>query len=162
MSKQILVIFTLFTILTAMSCQREDAVKKFPGVDRELWPLFEKFEQEAAARGHFIDLAETGITADITQIDEAHVAGQCHYNFDTPNEVSIDEEFWMIAGDALKEFIVFHELGHCKLAREHREDAYADGFCKSIMRSGVEGCEDNYNSTSRDKYLDELFDPDRF
>ena len=54
--------------------------------------------------------------------------------------------------------IFFHELGHCVLFRGHREDVNQNGSCVSIMRSGIEECWDNYRSTTREIYLDELFD----
>jgi hypothetical protein len=53
--------------------------------------------------------------------------------------------------------VVFHELGHCYLGRGHSEETHPNGVCKSIMRSGNGGCFDNYNSTTREAYLDELF-----
>ncbi len=58
-----------------------------------------------------------------------------------------------------REFVVFHELGHCDLGRDHRDEAFDNGVCVSIMRSGLGDCRDYYHPRTREGYLDELFDP---
>ena len=138
----------------------EVIIPEYVGVDTSLWVFYYKFEQEAKLRGFEIDLNEEGITGEIEEIEQPYVAGQCTYNSAMPNHVTIDKEFWATSSEVAREFVIFHELGHCNLLRGHREDAYPDGSCKSIMRSGLEGCSDNYNNYSRATYLDELFDPD--
>ena len=169
---KISLLFLLFVLLFATSCQRDEIVdlapaveepevRRFPNVDERLWPYFERFEEEAANRGMDVDLVRARITGDIRNLDEEHVAGQCTTfgNSFRPGRVTVDLEFWNRAGDLFKEFIVFHELGHCFLDRGHREDAFANGRCKSIMRSGTLDCRDNYNPTTRSLYLVELFEP---
>lgn len=133
----------------------------YPNVDARLWPFFESFEAEAKARGLNVNLKLAAITGDIAPIDGEHVAGQCTYSSQAPNHISVDDEFWTKTGESFREFIIFHELGHCYLNRGHREDAFANGICKSLMRSGVDGCFDNYKSTTRALYLDELFEPNK-
>ena len=142
--------------------EEEVTMKSYANVDAALWPFFEAFEKEGEARGINVDLSLSLITGDIEEIAEQHVAGQCTYSSNHPNHVTIDLEFWENASDLFKEFIIFHELGHCYLARDHREDANANGTCKSLMRSGVEDCRDNYNVNTRDRYIDELFNPGDF
>ncbi|MEM6316673.1 MAG: hypothetical protein AAF960_03330 [Bacteroidota bacterium] len=162
--------FALFVLLIA--CQR-DAVedletvteaetleqRTYPGVDERLWPFFERFENEAAARGKDANLVAARITGVIEDLDGEHVAGQCTTfgNF-RPSRVTMDAEFWNRANDLFREFVVFHELGHCFLNRGHREDAFANGRCVSLMRSGTMDCIDNYNIATRSRYIDELFE----
>ncbi|MCG8329316.1 MAG: hypothetical protein MI974_16595 [Chitinophagales bacterium] len=134
-------------------------VNTYPGVDEALWPYFTRFEEEAALRGIDIDLVGEDITGVIEDLPEENVAGQCSYNSHNPNHVTIDEEFWANASDRYREYVIFHELGHCHLLRDHREAANPDGTCKSIMRSGLGDCSDNYHQLTRATYLDELFDP---
>jgi len=162
---------TLFSLLLFSACQ-DDAiadleetptvpeVRSFPNVDERLWPFFERFETEASARGLDVDLVASRISGAIEELDGEHIAGQCTTfgNF-RPGNVTIDSEFWEFSGDLFKEFIIFHELGHCFLDRDHREDAFANGRCVSIMRSGTLDCRDNYNVASRAAYVDELFEP---
>lgn len=122
---------------------------------------FERFEIEAKARGISVDLVTERISGVIEDLEGEHIAGQCNtYGGARPNHVIMDLEFWNRAGDLFKEFIIFHELGHCFLNRGHREDAHANGTCVSLMRSGIEDCRDNYNSASRAAYLNELFKPE--
>ncbi len=132
--------------------------RTFPGVDPELWSLYAQFEDEGRARGFDVDLKASGITGFIEEIEERHVAGRCNFNFRQPNRITIDEQFWERSSPLFKEMIVFHELGHCFLFRDHDETTLANGACESIMRSGTEDCIDNYNQRTRTRMIDELFD----
>ena len=145
----------------------EAGPKSYPGVDRALWPFFERFEIAAAEQNLDIDLIETETTGVIEEIDEENVAGLCSYSSNrlghiVENNVTIDLEFWNRFSDNVKEMIVFHELGHCVLGRGHKEGQLTNGQCVSIMRSGVEPCRDIYNASTKDYYLEELFNPERF
>lgn len=131
----------------------------YDNVDDALWDYFERFELEAAARGITIDIRSENITGNVSEISSEHVAGTCNYSYRNPNKVTIDLEFWSRSSDRYKEFVVFHELGHCVLYREHKEEANAFNICESIMRSGTESCIDNYTRSTRSSYLDELYDP---
>ncbi len=133
----------------------------YDGVDEALWVYFERFEAEAAERGFTIDLNSGELTGRINELDGENVAGQCNYHSFFPNRITIDSDFWDRASDAAREMVVFHELGHCELARGHREDANGRGLCLSIMRSGTGDCRVFYN-TNREAYLDELFDTTYF
>ena len=141
---------------------QEIVIAPFRGVDEDLWVYFHNFEQEAALRGISVDLRRERIIGEISALHEDGVAGQCSYSNFFPGQVTIDEDFWNRASDRAREFVVFHELGHCSLGREHREDAFPNGICKSLMRSGAEDCRDNYRSSTRSLYLDELFDDSFF
>lgn len=129
----------------------------FANVQTELWPYFKRFEEEAARRGYTIDLQDANITGVISDISTNHVIGQCTYNSREPEKVTIDKPFWDKASDLGKEFVVFHELGHCYLGRNHDESVDARGICLSIMRSGTGTCRDSYNTTTRKALIDELF-----
>ena len=172
MSKQKFSFFSLILIFGAFmfftSCVEDEEITEsseteflpigeFPGVDPALWSHFSNFEAEAAIRGLDIDLYLANITGEISEIDEEHVAGQCTYSNQAPNAVTIDKTFWDQSNELFREFVVFHELGHCFLGRGHEEGVNADGTCRSLMRSGVEDCRDNYRTTTRKAYLDELF-----
>ena len=157
-------IIFLFITLFFLSCSDDDVEEvmepvAFANVDGELVPYFERFQEEAAARGISVDLATAEIEGVIEEIDEQHVAGQCSYGrFRNPRLVTIDASFWRRSSDRFKEFIVFHELGHCYLNRGHLESAFSNGVCVSIMRSGVGDCFDNYHVNTREYYINELFE----
>jgi len=147
---------------TFLSCQEPEEVEpqlvKFPGVDPQLKTYFQRFEEEAAARGLQIDLSQAGITGQILEIEEERVLGRCSFPRAQPNRVTVDQSFWNRGSDLFREFVVFHELGHCFLFRSHLEDRLSNGACASIMRSGNGSCLDNYSRRTRNFYIDELFD----
>lgn len=156
--------FAFIALIGLQSCAKQTgiatqaATKEYPGVDRDLWIYFQRFEEAGKERGVNIDLIERGITGEVTAISHAHVVGLCNHNTNEPNHVIIDENFWTRSSTLKKELIIFHELGHCYLTLGHNDNKNNDGTCSSIMRSGTGGCIDMYNSGNRDTYLDELFD----
>ena len=159
-------LIVLFVSLFFLSCDNDEVAEvvepvTFANVDAELVPFFEKFQEEAAVRGISVDLATADIEGVIEEIDGQHVAGQCSYRgFSNPRLVTVDATFWRRSSNLFKEFIVFHELGHCYLNRGHAESAFPNGVCRSIMRSGVGDCLDSYNDNTRACYIDELFEPE--
>lgn len=164
--------FTLFLIVILFhSCEKDSSFlstnnalensKQYSDVTSELWPFWQAFEEEAKIRGLNIDLEESGVVGEIVEIDEDHVAGSCSIRSNGSNTnrlIRIDRTIWNGLPTLFKEFIVFHELGHCILFRGHDESSDSAGICLSIMRSGVDGCRDGYNSQTRDFYIDELFE----
>lgn len=169
------ILFSCGLFLVALSsCQKdfiepmiiEDPVveagpKSYPGVAEVLWPYFEQFEIAAAAQNVKVDLIQSKITGVVEDLEEENVAGLCTYYSHSPNHVTIDLEFWNRFSDNFKEMIVFHELGHCVLGRDHREGQLQDGRCLSIMRSGSEFCRDAYTPSTKAYYISELFHPER-
>ena len=163
-------LFVAATSLLIISCQSDDfqepevtpiieeeeVIERFANVDERLWDFFESFENEAALRGIAIDLNEEGTTGVISPISDDGVAGTCQYNSHF-NNVTVDEGFWNRGSTLFREFVVFHELGHCVLHRDHEESSFDNGICRSIMRSGLEDCRDAYIDQNRSYYLDELF-----
>ncbi|MEM6803764.1 MAG: hypothetical protein AAF696_20330 [Bacteroidota bacterium] len=158
--------FLFCLILFMAACEPENPVSSnenqssgYPGVEEALWSYFEDFEEEGRNRGYNINIRAQGITGEIAEIDQEHVAGRCTFNFRAPNHITIDQEFWQeVPNRSIREMIIFHELGHCYLGQDHREGVLNRNICASIMRSGTEGCFDNYTTDTRSYYLDELFD----
>ena len=126
----------------------------YQNVAIELCPYFQQFEIEAAARGLNIDLKIANISGDIISIQNGEV-GVCA-DIDE-KQIFIDQDFWERSSDLTKEFIVFHELGHCFLKRKHLNTVAENGTCLSIMRRGNGSCLDYYTSKTRTALLDELF-----
>ncbi|MBK6389466.1 MAG: hypothetical protein KA109_03405 [Saprospiraceae bacterium] len=155
----------LFGLVSLTACQidlggvfgNDSKDGTYPNVEEELWPYFARFEKEAAQRGLTVDLKDAVITGVISDISADHVIGQCSYSNQDPHKVTVDKPFWVSASDLGKEFVVFHELGHCYLGRLHDESMDSRGICLSIMRSGTGTCRDLYTTTTRSILLDELF-----
>ena len=152
---------------TAGSCER-DVIEPEPvpepteraNVDERLLPFFDRYEAEAARRGITVDLSAFQLEGFIHEIAEGGVAGECTYDPNAPNTLVVDEELWdgPNTTDLLREYVVFHELGHCERLRMHREDRDPDNVCVSVMASGTSGCNVRYNPSNREILLDELFD----
>ena len=163
MEKLVRVFLFLAVIFSISSClQKEVIVEPEPEIsagqiDELLLPYFQQFETEGAIRGFEINLASQGITGTIEEISENLVAGTCTYGTHLPGDVVIDLGFWNNSSAFAKEMVIFHELGHCYLRRDHKESAFLNGICTSIMRSGTGNCRDNYNARTREQYINELF-----
>lgn len=125
-------------------------------VEPLMWEYFERFEYEAKVRGYSIDLNQLQISGEIKNIADENVAGTCQYGSHIKH-VTIDASFWNRYNYLEREFVVFHELGHCVLSRGHLESSFDNGVCKSVMHSGLSGCQVVYNNANREYYLDELF-----
>ena len=125
--------------------------------DLSLQSYYQIFEQEAALRGLNINLDDHDLISRIAQIEDDDVAGTCQFNSHASNIITIDLDFWINASRDRRELVVFHELGHCVLYQDHREEENDENACLSIMNSGTSGCFVYYNDINREYYLDELF-----
>lgn len=149
------VVAILLSMLLIPACQPDDDVI---AIDERLMPYFAAFEAEAEKRGLVFDLEDLKVGGMLTDLSDSEVSGQCVQPNDGQHFIRIDEVYWAGLPDDRREFIVFHELGHCVLDRRHLDHSLADGTCLSMMNSGKGTCENNYNATTRNYYLDELFE----
>ncbi len=156
--KRMYVVLVLASVLSA--CIPDLPTEEFSSeTNPALENYFAAFEREAALRGFDINLADHDLISTIDEIEEDGVAGTCHYNSQESNRITIDLSFWRSANTSTRELVVFHELGHCVLFRDHLEDENNQNTCLSIMNSGTSGCNVRY-ANNREYYLDELFSLD--
>jgi hypothetical protein len=71
-------------------------------------------------------------------------------------EIEIDPDFWFSSSDVKKEELLFHELGHCILNRDHDNSRLYYSIPKSVMYPYV--FEWAYKD-HRSYYVDELKNP---
>ena len=57
---------------------------------------------------------------------EATVQGICTQYSDGSKEIIIRKEWWEQVSKKYHESLIFHELGHCRLGRNHRDQEYED------------------------------------
>lgn len=143
----------LWAMSSSMGCEGEQIVR----VHQALKPYFVRFEEEAALRGVDIDLEALQVEGLIQDIEQEGVSGQSVRNSQAPDQVIIDAAYWARANAVEREFVVFHELGHCALGRGHLNTQLPDGSCASMMHSGTTACRNAYGPLRRTVYLDELF-----
>lgn len=138
------------------ACSSDEELETQSFVSSEMMPYFNSFEEEAILRGIEINIEELGISGFLENLDN-DIVGQCASLTDGSREVRIDENYWNRSSNLSREFVIFHELGHCVLGRSHVDDADRNGTCQSIMNSGLGGCRIRYGTNNRSNYLDELF-----
>lgn len=147
-------------ILALIGCKKEETanLQEAPlEIDEALLPFFESFKEEAALRGVEVDYRAQKIQGLIQDIDGNNILGQCRVGTNGINRVIIDAGYWKRSDEMEKEFVIFHELGHCVLKRDHLDEANGSGICLSMMHSGSGECRFNYTPQNRSIYLDELF-----
>lgn len=145
----------LSLVLFLAGCEKDEP--EVVEVDARLQVYFDRFAEEGAARGVTVDYEEVLISGSIEDIDADNVQGQCISNSASSNQILVNTEFWNTSNDLLREFVIFHELGHCFLDRDHIDDETPNGACVSIMHSGLTGCTNTFNAITRSALLDELF-----
>lgn len=143
----------ILTIVVA-SCSKDDSSE----IEQELVTYMEAFVDEAAIRGITIDYSELDLAAYVENIVTTGTIGQCESYSDGSKAIVLDERYWIQASDLEREYVVFHELGHCVLGRSHDNSRTSNGTCTSIMQGGENICTGIYTSINRDQLLDELFD----
>lgn len=139
--------------LILVSCSDNDA-----HVEAELQDYFNRFENEAFARGVLVDLEDLDLSGYIENIESNGTIGQCTSFSDGSKEVVVDIRRWNSMSDLEREYVTFHELGHCVLERSHDNSSHVNGTCQSIMQSGSNDCRSLYTLTNRNEMLDELFE----
>ncbi len=125
-------------------------------IDPDLQEYFDLFKEAGDARGFEIDFEAKNITAEIRTIVDNSILGQC---FTNSKEIIIDRGYWDGLSEIDREFLIFHELGHCYLDRGHLDTDNPDGTCISMMHSSPQVCDGNYFPETREIYWDELFNP---
>lgn len=146
-------IYPIFFSLLLISACSQEADQVF--IEDELNDYFLRFQAEAALRGITVDFDQAQIEGYLDDIEIENASGACQQG--EPSFILVDRDWWAAADDLEKEFLIFHELGHCFLLREHLDTQDDDGVCLSMMHSTSTVCDNQYDLDTRDEYLDELF-----
>ncbi len=160
-------------ILFLASCGDDDDVTPTPpnnpdAIEAKYREYVDRFVTEGVDRGFDVDISELTVVEGIApQFQEFCGYGYSNYNSTGRPRVEIsDVAFcWDDRNDIEKEALMFHELGHAILARQHKETTYSNTLPTSMMCS--EACAGAnlffvYNTFTpglRKYYIDELFDP---
>lgn len=101
--------------------------RQFDLIDEEILPYYKRFEETFGREigdipANFVKLAYP-------------VAGMCYYYADGRKEIHIDLRIWDKYDDIGKEAIVFHELGHCLLMRQHNNNLTNLGRYEDVPES---------------------------
>lgn len=146
------ILFTFCVLAFCTNCAKEPNT-----IALELQSYFDSFEAEAEKYNYQIDLSTLDLDAYISNIEIRGTLGQCKSYSDGSKKVVIDAPYWDSATELEREYLVFHELGHCALNRDHNDGQDGEGNCLSIMQSGDNACTSSYNYSNRERLLAELF-----
>ena len=145
-----------FFLLSFFSCKKDKATY-------DVDPIFEDYVQrfiaEGAARGKDINFDDTGL---LIEFSGTIVNGASGYCFLGEHHIVIDETEWTALTSDQRDFLLFHELGHCELDRRHKNEQFDDKTWQSMMRGDpLLGDQERipipYFGFRKDYYLDELF-----
>lgn len=142
------ILFVAMSLLLLTSCfQVKD--KRVPTHDERFNPFIEAFTAEAQNRGvEFPEKMRVSIVEDLTEKTEhGYALGTCYY--DRPRYIKLHPNLLKMEIFEIEK-VVFHELGHCLLDREHTEEL-------SIMNTSKPIHPLLYKS-ARKQFLDELFE----
>lgn len=121
------------TACAAEPVRNESEIKQAPSImiipdDRPLYDhmvYFEIFEREAERNGVIVHnrlkKIKVKFAKDLgtTDSDKRNIIGLCEYHDDGENIVSFKIKDWNEGNGDFRESLVFHELGHCVLYRDH-------------------------------------------
>lgn len=149
----------IFFVLLFTSCNNENEYR----VEGEFEEYVVRFENEASERNLPLNLHNDGLIIEFADLKD-NQAGLCHY--ENPIRIEIDKTYWEAisptkGADYMKENLLFHELGHGILKRDHLNTTLENDDWKSIMCGGDKvdnrPWNINYRGLRRDYYVDELF-----
>lgn len=163
MKKSLTYILPLFGLVLMISSCSSDFEAT---VDERVVPYLETFAQEAALRGIEFDNEKEMIVVSLGAEGSGasgDVLGRCNLSSvrNPIRTINLNETFWESATELEREYLVYHELGHCFLDRFHPMPPPVDaqGNCLSIMSAGTANCLgiQVYSEDKREALLDELF-----
>lgn len=116
----------LLLALALTACEKN----KIYNVDPAIQPYVDRFTRASNEVDH--PIVVDNLVANIKTLSNPQWAGQCDINNETPT-VSLSAAWWPTFNDSMREQLVFHELGHCVLGRQHNNDVDQYGVPVSIM-----------------------------
>lgn len=143
-----------FSCFTIISCSQE----RITVTDEEFLPYIDEFLVEAKQRGLTLEDEIAKVNIGFSSLDHDR-AGQCNR---WKSEILINRDYWERVDEIEKRRLIFHELGHCVLDRDHRNERTSSNECLSYMRGLENNFDCRFNNCSKvweKYYIDELFDP---
>ncbi len=124
--------------------------------NEELSPYAKEFFLEGQKRLADFDRINTEIVIQFGELPKGK-AGSCKK---LKRLVTINPDLWYLMDSIQRKALVFHELAHCVLGRDHVDSALPRGECVSLMVGNASDSTcyyDFYSNDWKEYYLDELF-----
>ena len=157
----------VFSLLLLFACNNKKDFTPVFIVPSEFLPIVDSFTAAASQRGYSVTINNLIIVYDSTLENSycanANVTSSAN---DIQKMISLNPNIKCWLNSRQLETLIFHEMGHCILGREHDESFLPNGNPKSIMCTGNialyapcayplnDSCNQYYK---RAYYLDELF-----
>lgn len=158
--KPLLLFVLLFLFVT---CKKEEQNVL---IEPEFQEYVERFFAESKERG--FDLKENNLEVVFRELEDFCGLGYKKYKNTNLRRVEINPVCWERGAKNYKEYLMFHELGHAVLGRNHTNTNLPNGMRKSIMcgtgpryeecSRGSSSPYSAYTPRLRKYYIDELFD----
>lgn len=143
-----LISLLFIVIITSISSCNDDPVGY---KDPTLSPYVDRFIEQATLHGQNISARELNV--DFQQLK--NLCGQ----YDGKQAVFISPGCWDVAPESAREALMFHELGHALLKRDHKTTTLPNGEHASIMTPDPSMLYNEYTAKKRSYYFQELFEP---
>lgn len=162
-------IYTIILLsVSLMSCQKKGTQFR---IDPELEPYYSNFLIAGKLRGQDVSTDNFILEFGDAKKMSGTALGYCGRDFrnsgdsfngteyNTP-KVVIDKKAFDYLGEPSKRALIFHELGHCLLNRNHSLEITEYNFIKSIMYPYlITSIIGDYYVALENNYIDELFNP---
>lgn len=149
-------IILIFICISLINCKKD----KIYSVPPEIQPYIDRFIAEGKARNQNIIIDNLVVIYEQNlNVDGLNAAGVCTFNKKNPHTIKLDTTSGNWQNNlSSREQLIFHELGHCVLERNHTSIKFESDNFKSIMKpSGEQLYGPNTTNFKRSYYLDELF-----
>lgn len=162
-------IFTLLIIaILTSSCgmpiigkhmeRKSGTSRLFSSTDNTFAPYVAQFEAYGKSISNNDNFSVGDVIVNFGVPEENAFQGVCYIYSNDAREIIIRADWWNNASDSDKESLLFHELGHCRLDREHDDstEVIANQSVKLSMMHTVIVLGGQY-SNHRSGYLTEMF-----
>ena len=163
------IICFIFTLLLLTSCglnahldkknKPEGFVRQFSTSDTTFSSFVKKFEDHAKIKTGNMNYQVNDIPINFGDTEDERFVGVCFTYSDGKREIIIKADWWNRSSQSSRESLIFHELGHCALDRDHNDETITNTqgqtLRSSIMHPSIVSSA-NY-SEYYDGYIHELF-----
>ena len=123
-------------------------------------PVFNSYAKsfEAAGQKNGINISTSNVPINFGDTENANYRGICATYQDGSKEIIIQESWWNLQTEDYKESLIYHELGHCLLGRDHHDETIAvsgQDFKTSMMNKTI--ISPTHYSPHKESYHKELF-----
>lgn len=160
--------FTLAALISSCGplMPKSDNVKT-PGQNTRLHqssnPVFSSyvsaFEQEGRVHLNDNNFTAGDVPINFGDTKNTNYDAVCNTYSDSSKEILVDQNWWNSTNETQREIIIFHELGHCRLGRDHDNELYTNTIGETRKISVMNGTipDSQTYQIYREGYLEELF-----